>query len=229
MIAQDQESFSYQVMVRNSVGDAVVLKPVSFRISILMGEVPGVLVYGESHRATTDKNGLVTLLIGNGSDKTGDFTSIPWDTDIFFLKVEMDVTGGINMIEIVTSQMLSVPLVSPEKKSKKSDLIIEEDELLITRKFVGSYLDYRHTGPETYGGPNIIWIKTSMEKTYGKISAYGKNCDFSVGDNLYLNRTYYAPGGICGYWIYQIENDSSVSYRVTDLQHDKKVFIETWF
>ncbi|MGB8358756.1 MAG: hypothetical protein WCD55_09085 [Bacteroidales bacterium] len=113
--------------------------------------------------------------------------------------------------------------------SKKASSGIAEDELIITRKYVGVFLDYRHTGPENYDGPNIIWVKTSMEDVYGKISAYGKKCDFSEGDRLYLRRTFYSPGIVSGYWVYTLENDSSVSYRATDLQHDREVFIKTWF
>ncbi|MBN2863924.1 MAG: hypothetical protein JXN62_12215 [Bacteroidales bacterium] len=229
LIAQDFESLRYQTIVRNSAGDVIASRTVSFRLTVLMGELPGITVYSENQQSETDKDGMVTLLIGEGTDKTGDLNTIPWETDEFFLKVEVDVNGGNDYIETGTSQLLIVPSSLPAKRSKKSSLIIEEEELIIIRKFIGTYLDFRHTGPEAYGGPNIIWIKTSMEKIYGKISAYGKNCDFSPGDNLYLKRTFYSPGGISGYWIYEIENDSSVSYRATDLQHDKKVFIETWF
>jgi len=32
-----------------------------------------------------------------------------------------------------------------------------------------------------------------------------------------------------GYWIYQIENDSSTYYRLSEFQYDKKVYIETLF
>jgi hypothetical protein len=113
--------------------------------------------------------------------------------------------------------------------SKKASSGIEEDELIITRKYVGVFMDYRHTGPENYDGPNIIWVKTSMENMYGKISAYGKKCEFAEGDRLYLRRTFYSPGIVSGYWVYTLENDSSVSYRATDLQHDREVFIKTWF
>jgi hypothetical protein len=128
-----------------------------------------------------------------------------------------------------TTQLLIVTEVFRPKKSKGTSALVVEDELFIVRKYVGSFLDYRQTGKESYGGPNLIWIKTSLEKIYGKISAYAKNCEFSVGDNLYVKRMLYTPGGISGYWIYQIENDSSVYYRVTDFQNDKKVFTETWF
>ena len=104
-----------------------------------------------------------------------------------------------------------------------------EDELIITRRFIGIFMDYRQTGPENYEGPNIIWIKTSMESVYGKLSAYGKKCEFSPGERLYLRRTYYSPGIVSGYWVYTVENDSSISYRATDFQHDKGVLIRDWF
>lgn len=106
-----------------------------------------------------------------------------------------------------------------------AETMLEEDELFITRKFIGIYMDYRHTGSENFSGTNLIWIKTSMENNYGKISAYGKKCDFSVGDRLYLRRSFYSPGLVSAYWVYYIENDSTISYRVTEFQNDRKINI----
>jgi hypothetical protein len=113
--------------------------------------------------------------------------------------------------------------------TRKSYTVLAEDELMITRKYVGYYVDYRLTDPEEFRGVNIIWIKTSRDSTYGKISAYGRRCEFSPGDRLYLRRTYLSPGGISGYWIYKIENDASVTYKLTEFQHDREVSIGTWF
>lgn len=227
--AQIQEPLTYQTVVRNSAGEIVASKTVYFRLSILMGESTGTLVYSEFQKVTTDKKGMVSLLIGEGTEKTGDFSTIPWDTDKFFIKVEIDIAGGSAFVEMVTTQLLVVPFSSPVKQSKRASSTIEEDELMIIRKYVGTYLDYRNTGVDNYGSPNLIWIKTSMEKIYGKISAYGRSCEFTVGENLYLKRIFYSPGGISGYWVYQIENNSGISYRLTDFQHDKKVMAETWF
>lgn len=136
----------------------------------------------------------------------------------------------LNIFHMKRIAVLILALVAvscaPQKKAASG---IAEEELIITRKYVGDFMDYRHTGPENYDGPNIIWIKTSMESVYGKISAYGRKCDFADGDRLYLRRTFYSPGIVSGYWVYTIENDAGISYRATDLQHDREVFIKTWF
>jgi len=103
-----------------------------------------------------------------------------------------------------------------------------ENELLVTRKYIGNFLEYRHTGFDEFAGPSIIWIKTTMDSTYGKIAAYGKKCSFSAGDRLYLRRIYVTPG-IMGFWTYQIENDSSVFYEVMRYQSDRDIMTEELF
>ena len=85
-------------------------------------------------------------------------------------------------------------------------------------------MDYCHTGPQVIGGKDLIWIKTTIYSTFGKISAYSKTCDFSVGDKIYLKPTYSTPGNY-GYWVYQIENDSSVNYRVSEYRFENNVFV----
>jgi hypothetical protein len=226
---QKPESFYYEALVRDETGQLVISKSVSFRLSILAGNVSGVVVYSETQKATTNKDGLISLTIGNGSDRTGNLVSIEWNENIYFLKVETDPDGGTSYSEMSIIQLLNVPFESQKKSMRRSSEIVIEDQFLMTRKYAGEFLGFRHTGPETSNGPNIIWIKTSMDKTLGKLSAYGKNCDFTIGDKLYIRRTYYSPGDVSGYWIYQIENDSSVYYRLSEFQYDKKVYVETLF
>jgi hypothetical protein len=228
-ICQEPESFNYQATVRNSEGEIIAEQTILIQFSILKGTVSGGVVYSEKQTVTTSEDGLISLSIGEGTREIGDLKSINWTADDYFLKVEIERAGENNFAGMGTTQILVVPDFWSPEKTKESSALIVEDEMVIVRKYVGKFIDYRHTGYETYGGPNLIWIKTSLEKTYGKISAYGKNCEFSVGDNLYIKRIFYTPGGISGYWIYQIENDSSVYYRVSDFQSDKKVFSESWF
>ncbi len=226
---QVPDSIDYQALVRNTEGEIVSSQYVSIRFNILRGSIEGETVYSEKHRTITSNSGLVSLSIGTGTEKSGDFISINWTSDSYFVKVEVDPAGGDNFADMGTIQLLIVAETIPQYTDEKASSLVEEDELVIMRKFVGKFMDYRHTGPFADEGPNIIWIKTSMESVFGKISAYGRSCKFSVGDNLYIKRLIYTPGGISGRWIYQIENDSSVYYRLTDLQYDKKVFIGSWF
>lgn len=228
-ISQEPGSISYQATVRNFKGEIVSERAVTVQLCILKGSISGEVIFKEIQKTITSQMGIMTLTIGNGTDQTGDINSIGWSEDDYFLKVGIDTTGGNVFTEIGTTQLVVISVDLTQKGNKDASSLIEDDELLIIRKYVGTYIDFRHTGPEEYAGPNLIWIKTTMEKTFGKISAYGKTCKFSVGDNLYIRRILYSPGEISGHWIYQIENDSSAFYRVTELQHDKNVFIETWF
>jgi hypothetical protein len=224
---QEPETLSYQAIVHNLNGKIISSKPVTFRFSILSVSEKDSVVFSEITKAATDNKGAVSLSIGNGDNQTGSISDIDWNIDRYLLKVELDTAGGNNFIEIGTTQILAVPV--PSASSKKNTTKVTEDKLFLSRKYAGKFLDFRQTGPKTNGSQNIVWIKTSMESTFGKISAIGKKCTFKVGENLYIKRTYYNPGGVSGYWVYQIENNSGVFYRLSDIQYDKKVGVETFF
>jgi hypothetical protein len=122
-----------------------------------------------------------------------------------------------NMLATILLILISVSCVTTKKSS------FPEDKIFKTRRYVGVFIDYRQTGPKNFGEPNLIWIKTNMDGIFGKISAYSKDCRFTAGDRLFVRKIYYSPGGISGYWIYQIESsDTSVTYRLTEFQYDKK-------
>ncbi|MDB9721243.1 DUF1566 domain-containing protein [Winogradskyella sp.] len=107
--AQAPEKMSYQAVVRDS-GDALVTnQAVGMQISILQTTATGTAVYVETQTPTTNVNGLVTLEIGTGSVVSGDFTTIDWSADSYFIKTETDPTGGTSYTITGTSQLLSVP------------------------------------------------------------------------------------------------------------------------
>jgi hypothetical protein len=113
--------------------------------------------------------------------------------------------------------------------SNKSGLF-PEDELFVTRKFVGNFVECEMTPPSYFGNPHILSITTTLDTLYGKISAYSKKCDFLPGDRLYVRRVYQTTG-VFGSWIYQIENENPerVSYQVSGFQSGKKVLAQSWF
>ncbi|MDB9721244.1 DUF1566 domain-containing protein [Winogradskyella sp.] len=107
--AQTPEKMSYQAVVRDS-GDALVTnQAVGMQISILQTTATGTAVYVETQTPTTNVNGLVTLEIGTGTPVTGTFAAIDWATGPYFIKTEIDPTGGTSYTITGTSQLLSVP------------------------------------------------------------------------------------------------------------------------
>jgi hypothetical protein len=109
--------------------------------------------------------------------------------------------------------------------TKKSSSLSQVDQFIVTRRYIGTFIDYCHTEPQIVGDIDLIWIKTTIYQTYGKISAYSNKCDFSVGDKIYLKLIYPTPENL-GDWVYLIENDSSVSYKVSECRYENNIF--TW-
>ena len=109
VFSQAPEGFNYSAVVRDNVGNPITNQAVSFRFSIIRGNVTGTVVYSETHNTITDQFGQVSLIIGNGAIITGVFANIEWGGDAYFLKVELDKTGGSAYVEMGISQLLSVP------------------------------------------------------------------------------------------------------------------------
>jgi hypothetical protein len=109
LFSQAPQAFKYQTVVRNTEGDILANKSISLQMSILKGSVSGDVVYRERHYKTSNSFGLINLEIGNGEKISGDFATIPWGEDIFFLQIEMDISGGNDFQFFGTQQLLSVP------------------------------------------------------------------------------------------------------------------------
>jgi len=108
LTAQTPQAFKYQAIARDNLGNIISDQNVSIRISILQDSVSGTPVYIETHTAHTNHFGLVNIAIGNGTG-IGDFSSIDWGNNLFFIKTEMDPAGGNAYALMGTSQLLSVP------------------------------------------------------------------------------------------------------------------------
>jgi hypothetical protein len=117
IFAQAPQKMSYQAVVRNGSGELVQSHAVGIKISILQTASTGTPVYVETHTATTNANGLVTIEIGGGTPVTGTFAAIDWSAGPFFLKTETDL-GGANPVITGTSQLLSVPYALHTKTAK---------------------------------------------------------------------------------------------------------------
>ncbi len=109
--AQAPQSFSYQAVVRGAKNELVANKPVGMKISLLHGSEKGKAVYVETHKPTSNDNGLVSIAIGGGTKDASSnaFASIDWSKGPYFVQTETDVSGGTNYSLTSVSQLLSVP------------------------------------------------------------------------------------------------------------------------
>ena len=114
-------AFRYQTVVRDASGNILSNQQVSFRINILKASTSGTNVYTETHIKTTNQFGLASLEIGNGSVISGNFNTINWGNDNYYLKVEIDETGGGSYQFMGTSQLLSVPYALYSENTANTD------------------------------------------------------------------------------------------------------------
>jgi len=121
--AQVPEKMSYQAVVRDANKQLLINQPIGMQISILQTNSAGAAIYVETHKPTTNANGLVTIEIGTGTIVSGDFSGIDWASDKYFIKTEIDPSGGTNYTIIGTTQLLSVPYALHAKTAESSNEI----------------------------------------------------------------------------------------------------------
>jgi hypothetical protein len=109
LFAQAPQAFKYQAVARDNSGNLIANQSVGFRISILQNSPTGSPVYSETHTVASNNLGLVNLDLGAGNPVSGTFSNINWGTGNYFVKVELDVSGGSNYLLMGTTQLLSVP------------------------------------------------------------------------------------------------------------------------
>jgi hypothetical protein len=128
--AQSPKQMSYQAVVRNASDALVKNSEVGMRISILQGSVSGTSVYVETHKPTTNDNGLVSVSIGGGTVVSGAFESIDWTNGPYFIKTETDPDGGTSYSIMGSSQLLSVPYALHAKTAGSVELTSEQIAIL---------------------------------------------------------------------------------------------------
>jgi hypothetical protein len=115
LLAQVPESFKYQAVIRDATGAIIKNQAVQIKFEILKDSVTGESVYQEMHSDTTNFFGFIIINIGLGTVLTGDFNNIEWGDGIYFLKMEVNLSGTYELMGI--SQLLSVPYALYAKNS----------------------------------------------------------------------------------------------------------------
>jgi uncharacterized protein (TIGR02145 family) len=105
IIGQAPNSFKYQTVIRDAVGNPKASTTVVLKISILQGDINGTVVYSDVFNVLTNTNGIGNLEIGAGPNNASNlaFASIDWSAGPYFVQIAENETI------LATSQLLSVP------------------------------------------------------------------------------------------------------------------------
>lgn len=111
VFAQSPQAVCYQAVATDAAGIELQARNISVLATIHQSTMTGTVVAQETYSVTTDDYGLFTLDIGQGTPVAGTaiFADIDWASGPFFLKMEMDPSGGTDYITMGISQILSVP------------------------------------------------------------------------------------------------------------------------
>jgi hypothetical protein len=103
------QGINYQAVVRSNTGAILPNQHVNLRFTLHKDSLTGPADFIETDSVISNQQGIFTVIIGGGNIVAGSFDSIRWGLCSFFLQVEMDVNGGINFMDMGTSQLVSVP------------------------------------------------------------------------------------------------------------------------
>ena len=111
--SQSAEGINFQGVARNSNGVLISNKNIMMRLSIIDSSQSGIIIYQEIKSVFTNISGVFSIIIGakemNKIVTTGDFYSIEWSKNKFFIKVEIDPDNNLNFILAGTQKLNYVP------------------------------------------------------------------------------------------------------------------------
>jgi hypothetical protein len=180
------QAFNYQAVARNSAGTLLVTQTIGIKINIHDASATGTIVYSETFIPTTNKFGLFTIAIGQGTIVSGIFSSIVWNTGNYWLEVEIDPTGGTTYTSMGASQLITVPYAMYAAKSGTSEGATGPTGM------TGA------TGPTGPTGANGITGPTGIGTT-GATGATGSTGSVTPGTLILLynnENTVYFPGTV---------------------------------
>ena len=107
--SQAPDGINYQAVIRNVSNTLVANTTIAIRIQIKQTSASGTIVFQERHSVTTSAQGVVNLVIGQGTLLGGNFSTINWATGPYFVSLGVSFTNGSTYLDYGSQQLMSVP------------------------------------------------------------------------------------------------------------------------
>ncbi len=189
--AQSPEKISYQAVVRNSSNELTINTEIGMQISILQGPEDLSPVYTETQTPTTNANGLISIEIGTGTS-SDDFSTIGWSGGTYFIKTEIDPSGGTNYSITGTSQLLSVPYALHAKTAESLTETIPETDPVYSISLANGI-----TEADTANWNNKLAAEIDADTTneIQSLSYTGNSLSISNGNSVTINESKWTTSG----------------------------------
>lgn len=116
------QGISYQAIILDPSSQNNILPNNNIILQFTIINDFGVEEYKETHNATTDKYGMVNLVVGSGNSLINkDFSSIIWDGVSKKLKIEIDFDSSNNFIQLSEQNLYYMP--QPPNKQTKQEIL----------------------------------------------------------------------------------------------------------
>ena len=117
--SQVPQGFTYQAVIRDGSGTPIANKTIGMRITLQNSL--GTALYSETYSPTTNAQGVVSIIIGQGTPvDTSTFAHVPWKTGDVLINVEIDLNGGNVYAQMgVPSKIQSTPYALYAENTKE--------------------------------------------------------------------------------------------------------------
>lgn len=163
--AQVPQAFNYQAVINDENGKGIVEKEINIKLDLLQGNIKGPVVYEETFKAITSSKGVINLQIGTGTVLKGSFQQIDWSKSPYFIRFNLDTSGGNNYKELSTTQLLSVPYALYAETSKTVQNLPEVINPLSHQ--------FSLVPTDRYGGIILSGLGEKDQFNYSSFSIYG--------------------------------------------------------
>lgn len=162
----EAKGFTYSATVRNSDGEALPNADVSLFLEILDDASSASSLYEERHSTTSDENGFISIIVGEGFDNSASIESLDWSKTMF-LRVSAAINGGTMQL-LGTTSILGVPTAFHAEK---------------TSNLVTTASDGTQWSLQVNNAGDVYWHKVVQSQEEEQEPAYDKE---KIPNTLYL-------------------------------------------
>jgi|GEM_PF-1887496 len=107
--AQVPQKFSYQAVIRDANQELLQNRNINIQVSLFSAGSAGNPEFIEQHSLSSNVNGLVTFVIGDGEQVRGSIQDLSWSEGPYFIRIDKDINGDGSYDISGINELLSVP------------------------------------------------------------------------------------------------------------------------